>query len=126
MFEGMNPLHLFPIVNLTAMIVGLFAASFTHKAPSRGWIGVLLLLLAILAWILIEADAKSLSSLPMSVLFEFTSPVAVVYTFRSRRHAPDKLAALAAFAGSFIIGALFLFVSAGIVMWTFEIWAHRI
>jgi hypothetical protein len=122
----MNPLHIFPIVSFAAMIAGVFGACFTHKAPSRGWIGVLLLLLAALAWMLIEADARSLSNLPMSVLFEFISPVAVVYSFRSRRHAPDKLIALAAFAGSFIIGALFLFISAGIVIWTVEVWAHRI
>jgi hypothetical protein len=122
----MDSLRIFPIVSFAAIVAGLVGAYFAPKAPSRGWIGISLLLLAALAWIGIEASTRSLSSLPMSVLFEFISPFVVVYSFRSRRHAPDKLAALAAFAGSFIIGAFFLFISAGVVFWLFEICTHRL
>jgi hypothetical protein len=47
--------------------------------------------------------------------FLFVAPVAVVYSFRARRRAPDRIVALAAFAGSFIVAAFWLFMVVGIV-----------
>ena len=47
--------------------------------------------------------------------FLLISPVAVVYSIRAKRTAPDRTMALAAFVGSFIVGAFLLFMLAGIV-----------
>jgi hypothetical protein len=58
------------------------------------------------------------------MLFWIITPVAVVYSFRTRRHAPDHLPALAAFAGSFVIGGFYLFTLAGLVLLIYEIFSH--
>jgi len=39
----------------------------------------------------------------MFVTFLFIAPIAVVYSIRARKVAPDRVAALAAFAGSFVV-----------------------
>ena len=76
---------------------------------------------------LIDAGESSRpSNLPMAILFGFVAPVAVVYSLRSRRHAPDRLTALAAFVGSFIIGGFFLFMLAGLCLLIFEICTHTL
>ena len=111
------------IFSSAAAVVGICCAAFAHKIPSRGWIGVVLLLIAALAFILIEAGT-GLSSIPMSMLFLFTAPIATVYSFRAKKRAPDHLVALAAFTGSFIIGAFFLFMVAGLVLLIMEICSH--
>ena len=116
----MHPVVTFTILSSAATVVGICTAPFARRVPSRGWVAVTLLLLSALAFILIEAGA-GLSSLPMSMLFLFIAPVAVVYSFRSRRHAPDRLPALAAFVGAFIIGGFFLFTLAGLVLLIYEI-----
>jgi len=73
-------------------------ALFSRRAPMRGWVGVVLLLVASLAWALIESGESSRpSSLPMFLTFLSVAPVAVVYSFRARRVAPDRVLALAAF-----------------------------
>jgi hypothetical protein len=41
--------------------------------------------------------------------------VAIVYSFRARRLAPDRLAAKAAFVGAFIVAAFLLFILAGLI-----------
>ncbi|MEI9865781.1 MAG: hypothetical protein WDN00_14750 [Limisphaerales bacterium] len=69
-------------------------------------------------------DSSHPSRLPMAILFGLIAPVAIVYSFRSRRHAPDKLTALAAFVGSFIIAGFFLFMLAGLALWIYEIFTH--
>jgi cytochrome bd-type quinol oxidase subunit 2 len=51
----------------------------------------------------------------MFLTFLFVAPVAVTYSFRARKNAPDRLFALAAFAGSFILGAFLAFMLAGII-----------
>jgi hypothetical membrane protein len=81
-----------------------------------GRAGVLLLLVASVAFVLIEPKEDSRPShLSMFVAFLFLAPVAVVYSFRARRRAPDRLLALAAFAGSFVVASLWLFMLVGIV-----------
>jgi|GEM_PF-5508234 hypothetical protein len=88
----------------------------------RGWVGVVLLLIAALAWSLIEGGESSRpSSLPPFLAFLLIAPIAIVYSFRARRVAPDRVAALAAFAGSFIIAAFLLFMMAGILYSLFAV-----
>ena len=123
----MDSLTLFPILSFAALVVGVSIVFFARGFPSRGWVGVVLLLVAAVAWMLIEAGESSRSSsLTMSMLFWLTAPIAVVYSFRARRHAPDRLPALAAFVGSFIIGGFFLFMLAGLVFWIYEIFTHAV
>ena len=81
----------------------------------RGWVGIVLLLAAGLAWAFIETGESSRpSNLPMFLTFLLLAPVAVVYSFRARRVAPDRRTALAAFVGSFIVAAFLLFMVTGI------------
>lgn len=82
----------------------------------RGWIGVVLLVVASASWALIESgDSSRPSSLPMFFTFLMVAPVAIVYSFRARRAAPDRVVALAAFVGSFVVAAFLLFILAGLV-----------
>lgn len=82
----------------------------------RGWIGVVLLVIASASWALIQSGESSRPpSLAMFVTFLLVGPVAVVYAFRARRVAPDRIFALAAFGGSFVVAAFLLFMLAGIV-----------
>jgi|ERR1035437_628198 hypothetical protein len=121
----MDSLTLFPLLSFAALVVGVSIAFFARRFPSHGWLAIILLLSAALAWMRIDAGETSRpSSLLMSMLFWITAPVAVVYSFRARRHAPDRLPALAAFVGSFIIGGFFLFMFAGLVFWIYEIFTH--
>jgi len=79
-------------------------------------IAVCLVSASALAWALIESGESSRpSSLSMFLSFLVIAPIAVVYAFRARRTAPDRTMALAGFVGSFIVGAFFLFMLAGII-----------
>jgi len=94
----MNSLRALQGCGLAAMGAGVVVACFTHKAPQRGWIALLLLLVASGAWALIEAGESSQpSNLPMFVTFLFIAPVAIAYAFRARKSAPDGAIALAAY-----------------------------
>jgi hypothetical protein len=53
--------------------------------------------------------------------FTFFAPVAVIYAFRSRKVAPDRLFATAAFIGSFLIAAALLFMLFGSAYMAFTI-----
>ncbi len=112
----MTSLRTLQVLGLGAVGAGAALSVITRRAPMRGWVGVVLLLVATLAWALIESGESSRpSSLPMFLAFLLLAPVAVVYSFRARRAAPDRLAATAAFVGSFIVAAFLLFMVAGIV-----------
>ena len=100
---------------LAAVAFGITTGFLFRRAPKRGWVGVLLLLVASLAWSRIDSgETAEPSSLGMTVTFLALSPIAVIYSFRARRNAPDKLFASAAFIGSFVVGAFLLFMIAGI------------
>jgi hypothetical protein len=115
------------ILALAAIAIGFGASFFTRRFPSRSWVGILLLISTGLVWTLIEPrESSGPSNWPMLFYFWLSAPTAVVYSFRTRKNAPDKLPALAAFVGSFIIAALFLFTSAGVVMMAYEIFTHAI
>jgi len=121
----MNSLIAFVIFSFVALVLGVSIACFARKWPSRGWVGVVLLLAAAITWTQIDAGESSRpSNLPMSMLFWFTAPIAVVYSFRARKHAPDRITALAAFVGAFIIGGVFLFMLVGLVGCLFFVIAH--
>jgi hypothetical membrane protein len=107
----MTSLRTLQICGLAALAVGVTVASFSNRAPKRGWIGVVLLLVASLAWASIESG----ESLPMLATYLLVAPIAVVYPFRARRAAPDRFVALAAFAGSFVVAVFLLFTVAGLV-----------
>ena len=111
--SAIREMHVFGLVALGA---GFLVASFSRRAPMRGWVGVALLLVASLAWAFIDSgEDPEISSLPMFLTFLFTSPISIVYSFRARRVAPDRLTALAAFAGSFVVSTFLLFMVAGIL-----------
>ena len=113
------------VISFAAAIIGLFGFFPARIVPSRGWIAVLMLLLVTLALILIDAgDSSSPSRLSMSLVFCLCSPFAVVYSFRARRHAPDKLAGLAAFVGAFIVGIFFLLMLGTAAYYVFEIFTN--
>src|SRR5438309_919757 len=102
----MTSLRALQVFGLAALAAGVVVAFFTNRAPMRGWIGVVLLLVASGSWALIESRESSRpSSLPMFLTFLLVAPVAVVYSFRARRVAPDRVVALAAFVGSFVVAA---------------------
>ena len=112
----MTFLRAMQMFGLASLAIGIVCASFTHRLPKRGWLGVTLLLVSALAWALIDRDGGLLtSSLPMFTAFLFIAPIAVVYSVRARRAAPDRTVALAAFAGSFLVAAFLLFMLAGLV-----------
>jgi hypothetical protein len=104
------------IFGLAALAVGVVFAILSSRIPKRGWIGVALLVVAALAWALIDAGESSKPSrLPMFLTFLTVAPFAVVYSFRARRSAPDHVTAFAAFIGSFIVAGFLLFMLAGIL-----------
>jgi drug/metabolite transporter (DMT)-like permease len=118
----MTSLRTLDMFGLAALAVGVVLAILSHRVPKRGWIGVVLLIVASLAWAFIDAgDSAQPSRLPMFLAFLLVAPVAVVYSFRARRSAPDRVPALAAFVGSFVVAAFLLFMVGGIVYSLFVI-----
>ena len=112
----MTSLRTLQVLGLAAVSVGVALSFVSRRAPLRGWVGVVLLLVAALAWAFIDSGESSRpSSLPMFLVFLLLTPIAVVYSFRARRSAPDRVAAMAAFVGSFVVAAFLLFMVAGIV-----------
>jgi len=99
-FAHMTSLRTLQMLDFAALAVGVVLAILSHRFPKRGWIGVLLLLAACLACALINVgDSSQPTHLWMVVAFLVIAPIAVVYSFRARRVAPDRVPALAAFAG---------------------------
>jgi VanZ family protein len=112
----MVPLRALPVLALIAFVLGVIVAAFSHRAPIRGWAAITLLIVAALFWALIDSgDTSRPSSLSLLLSFMIIAPVAVTYSFRARRSAPDRAFALAAFVGAFILGALLVFMLCGIV-----------
>jgi hypothetical protein len=99
------------VMTFVPFVVGVTVSIFVHRVPRHGWVGLLLLLLSGLFWALSEPGNSStperLWTLPA---FTFIAPVAVIYAFRSRKVATDRLFVTAAFIGSFLIAAVLLFM----------------
>jgi FtsH-binding integral membrane protein len=111
----MTSLHALQAFGLAAFAVGAVVAFFAHRAPMRGWVGVTLLVIAAAAWGLIESGESSQpSSLPMFVTFMVVAPVAIVYSLRARRTAPDRAIAFAAFLGAFVVATFLILMLVGI------------
>jgi hypothetical protein len=92
----MDSFSAFLILASGASVVGISWSFFVGRLPSRGWAGIVMLLIAAVSWTLIESgDSSHPSNLTMSLLFLFTAPIAVAYSFRVRKRAPDKIVALA-------------------------------
>lgn len=105
--DGQQKLHLALVVS--SLVAGIFAACFVHRLPSRGWVGIVLVLTTVFGMTTGDNGGYVFSTL-MSMLFAFTAPIASVYSFRARRRAPDRLAALAAFVGGIIISGFILII----------------
>src|ERR1035438_2043510 len=117
----MTSLRAMQMFGLASLAIGIVCARLTYRLPKRGWLGVTFLVVSALAWALIDRDGGSpTSSLPMFTAFLFVAPIAVVYSFRARRAAPDRTVALAAFVGSFLVAAFLLFMLAGLVFFFFS------
>ena len=116
----MPSLRAFQVCGFVALAVGLIVSIISSRAPKRGWVGIVLLLVSALAWTLIETGESS-TNLSMIAAFMLISPVAIVYSFRSRRLAPDRAVAKAAFAGSFLVLAFLLYMIAGIIVTFFAV-----
>ena len=63
----------FAYLSIAAFVVGVSFAFFAGKFPSRGWVAIILLLSAALAWMRIEAGEGS--SLPMFMVFSIIAPL---------------------------------------------------
>jgi hypothetical protein len=99
-----------------ALGAGVVISIASRRVPPRGWAAVALLLVAAGAWACIDSGEISRpSSLSMFITFLLLAPVAITYSFRARRAAPDRVAATAAFVGAFLVAAFLLFMLAGIV-----------
>ena len=109
----------FLIVSALAVMAGGAIALFTGRWPARGWVGVILLLIAASGMLLIQVGGGNRANLPMAVVFWLCAPVAVVYSIRARKHAPDRAIAKGAFVGALFIGVFFLFWLAGLLYWSF-------
>jgi hypothetical protein len=76
----------------------------------------LVLILSALFWAVSEPGESAADTRTWTLpCFMFTAPIAVIYSFRARKLAPDRLLARAAFFGSFVIGAALLFMLCGLV-----------
>ena len=112
----MTSLRTMQILGLLSLGAGSAVSLVSRRVPARGWAAVALLVAAAGAWACIETgEASRPSSLPMFLTFLLLAPVAISYSFRARRTAPDRAAATAAFVGSFLVAAFLLFMLAGIV-----------
>ena len=112
----MTSLRTLQVLGLASVAIGIALSTVARRAPMRGWVGVILLLVAALTWAFIDAGESSRpSSMPMFLAFLLVAPVAIVYSFRARRAAPDRVVATAAFVGSFVVAAFLLFMVAGIL-----------
>ena len=103
--DDQQKLHLALVVS--SLVAGISAACFVHRLPSRGWVGIVLVLAAVFGLTMGGSGDYFFSTL-MAMLFSFMAPIAPVYSFRARRRAPDRLAALAAFVGGIIISGFIL------------------
>jgi len=112
----MTSLRTLQVLGLVAVGFGIMLSVVSRRVPMRGWVGVVLLLVAAVTWACIDSENTSRpTSLPMYLSFLLLSPVAVVYSFRARRVAPDHVAAVAAFMGSFVVAVFLLFMVVGIL-----------
>jgi hypothetical protein len=108
--------RIFQVSGLAALAAGLVIAFCVRRLPVRGWVGVLLLLSASISFVLIDSEGPpNLAHLAMLLIFLFIAPIAVVYAFRVRRRAPDRVVATAAFVGSFLVAPLWLFFAASFI-----------
>jgi len=108
----------FPVFGLIASGIGVVVGTM-RRLPMRGWVaGALLIVAALplaLMYLLIPPGHSSPSNLPVFLAFMFAAPLAVTYSIRARRTAPDRLAAWTAFVASFFIGAVFALMVAAMI-----------
>jgi hypothetical protein len=116
--------HLYALLAMTfaPFILGVAVSIFAHKVPKRGWVGLLLVLFSGLFRGLTEpSDNSAPERLWTLSCFTFFAPIAVIYAFRSRKVAPDRLLANAAFVGSFLVSAALLFMLFGSIYMAFTL-----
>lgn len=97
-------------------IAGTVAGTLVRRVPLRGWMAALLLILSALFWAVSEPSESAADTRTWTLpCFMFTAPIAVIYSFRARKLAPDRLLTRAVFFGSFVLGAALLFMLCGLV-----------
>jgi len=104
------------IIAPVSFVVGIVAGIFIRKIPMRGWVAVLLLILSALCWTFSEPNDSAVNERTWLLpCFMFIAPVAIIYSFRARKSAPDRLFARAAFFASFLIAIALLFMLFGMI-----------
>ena len=112
----MNPILIDFVLGPIFCVAGVLAGVFLRGVPMRGWIALALLLLSALIWTFSEPRDSSASERTWLLpCFTFIAPLAVIYSFRARKHAPDRMLSRTAFIASFVIAAAFLFMLAGMI-----------
>jgi hypothetical protein len=102
------------VLSLGLFLLGVIASIFIRGVPMRGWIALSLLILSGLFWALSEpSDSLARERLWTLPCFMFFAPVAVIYSFRARKSAPDQLLARSAFVGAILIGVALIFMLCG-------------
>ena len=95
---------------LVLFLAGVIVGALVRRVPMRGWIAVSLLLFSALLWTLSEpSDSSAPERVWTLPCFSFVAPIAVIYSFRIRRHAPDRIFATAALVGACIIAIALIF-----------------
>src|SRR5215472_17238788 len=115
----MNPLFIFTVLGPVSCAAGiLLGLSFRHL-PMRGWAALSLLFLSALIWVFIQKDDSPDERTRLMLSFTFIATIAVIYSFRARKLAPDQIFSRAAFLGSLLIAAALLFMLFGTIWGAF-------
>jgi phosphatidylserine synthase len=108
-------------------MAGILVGVFFRGVPLRGWIALILLFLSALTFVFSEpSDSSKDDRLWPLVSFMFFAPLAVIYSFRARKTAPDRMLARSAFVASFLIASFLLFMIFGTVFSVVLIISHYV
>jgi hypothetical protein len=98
---------------LLLFFVGILVGTLVRKVPRRGWVAILLLMFSALLWAFSEPSDTAYERAWLLPCFTFTASVAVIYSFRIRRGAPDRKLVTAALVGACIIAIFLIFMLCG-------------
>ena len=109
--------HVHAILAISACGLGIAVAVWSRHLPMRGWLALGLGGLSGLLWGLMIGTTEHASPPPIAlqIIFLAIAPVTVVYSFVSRRLAPDRIAARIAFFSSIVVAVLSVLLLCGSV-----------